>query len=124
MGERPDLSVLTWFLFTNSHHNGFFDGWMNVTITNVGNAATTGDVSVHCGNSAVRVTGGGALTPGWECIPSIGSISCYYRRPIAPGETLTLDGSVEGMVCQSFDCEVELTNDSNPANNSDGAWYC
>ncbi|MCS7198572.1 MAG: hypothetical protein NZ930_07870, partial [Candidatus Bipolaricaulota bacterium] len=115
----PDLQI------TKSHAGNFVvgqTGIYTITVTNVGNAPTTGTITVTdtlpAGLTFVSGTG-----PGWTCWAVGQTVTCTNPGPLAPNSssTITLTVSVGPEAVPSVTNSVTVTNHYDPdlSNNSD-----
>jgi uncharacterized repeat protein (TIGR01451 family) len=115
----PDLTI-------SKSHSGSFtvgtNGVYTLTVTNLGNAATTDTITVTdtLPNGLSFVSGTGA---GWSCSANGQVVTCTNPGPIAGNNgasTLTLTVSVAAAAAPSVtnSASVSTTGDSNPANDS------
>jgi len=116
-GATPDLSIAV------SHDGGLTEDQQGasytITVSNVGEVATSGPVGVVV-NLAANLTGSGIAGTGWTCVPA--TLVCTRSDAISPGGSYPVItvrvnvAHVTGNITSTF--TVSGGNDQSPANNT------
>ena len=100
------------------------DGWVDVTVTNVGEIATYRTVYVLCqGGDLASPSGISTSTPpdAWTChVPQVTAFSCFTEEVFASGASMSFGFGVRALTGTfgAMTCEVEVFGDLNGGRDS------